>query len=130
MNRKTLLLLGLALAGLSLGVIGQNTDPVTDPAGDSETPAADQPYDDEPEVLEQELEEPRLIPMEPEPADPAPESTPESGSGPEQTVQEEGVLPPPGEPEAGGRDVKASMERFVPSEKISEDRSVAFPNDI
>ena len=26
--------------------------------------------------------------------------------------------------------VKASMERFVPSERISEDRSVSFPNDI
>ena len=27
-------------------------------------------------------------------------------------------------------EVAASMERFKPSEKISEDRSVAFPNDI
>lgn len=27
-------------------------------------------------------------------------------------------------------EVQATMERFQPSEKISEDRSVAFPNDI
>lgn len=28
------------------------------------------------------------------------------------------------------REVQATMERFEPSEKISEDRAVAYPNDI
>ncbi len=41
-------------------------------------------------------------------------------------------LPPAPEPDpaaAEGR-INATMERFVPSEQISEDRSVSFPNDI
>lgn len=50
----------------------------------------------------------------------------------EAPIAAEDELPEAPEPDpaaAEGR-INATLERFVPSEEISEDRSVAFPNDI
>lgn len=50
----------------------------------------------------------------------------------EEPADAEEELPPAPEPDptAAEGPVNATMERFVPSEQISEDRSVSFPNDI
>lgn len=47
-------------------------------------------------------------------------------------VAPEEELPPAPEPDPGAAEgrMNATLERFVPSEQISEDRSVSFPNDI
>ena len=111
----------LLLALISFAVVGQ------DDSNEPVDPAAE----DEPEVLEQEFEEPRLIPAEPTSLDPADTQTaPEDDATAVPSPQEPGEdVEGAAGPGATG-EVKANMERFVPSEKISEDRSVAFPNDI
>lgn len=69
------------------------------------------------------------VPVLPEDFDPAvcEEQPPEGESLPPECAELAGQGPR-GEVDAG--EMRATMRRFVPSEQISEDSSVAFPNDI
>ena len=113
--------LALLLAlGACAPVAAQGTDPAIPPAPQSEpqpVTTGDQ-AEENPGVapsLEEALGEVALSGADDDAADD------EKAAGDEE-ASDQGVA------ESG--QVKASMERFVPSEKISEDRSVSFPNDI
>ncbi len=107
MNQNTLKLL-LALL-LSLGLFGPAAGQADDSADGSETAeeATDPAAEFDPAICDEPPAEGETLPSE---------CAELAGEGPQDQV------------DAG--EMRATMRRFVPSEQISEDSSVAFPNDI
>ncbi len=106
MNDFPRLLLAALLALAASGVAAQDPDP----AESGETPA--------PEAA-QTLGEAALTADDADEAGDADLAEPDAG---EETGEEAA--------DGAEAEIKATMEKFVPSEQISEDRSVSFPNDI
>lgn len=93
-------------AVLAVGGPASGQQPAQDPEAPT-TQAPAEPADFDPSLCEEPVAEGESLP---------PECAELAGQGPR------------GEVDAG--EMRATMRRFVPSEQISEDSSVAFPNDI
>lgn len=114
----------MLLAGLSFSLLAQDSDPVADDAADLLLEAPEDELEELEDFDPSEFEDD--LSLEGDDATPMPDDGLDPGEFPDEDMSDAESAGA----ELSEADMKASMERFVPSEKISEDRPVSFPNDI
>ncbi len=120
----------ITLGGLSLSLLAQDSESTPSATvAETEQDAGIDPSEEDLEVLDdfdEPLESDAAMPLKPDEDETLLDETLLG----ETSDVDEAIDGESADGELSDADMQASMERFIPSEKISEDRPVSFPNDI